>query len=362
MLALAESFRACGHDVTWLGQPAIEASARAVGCRFSPFDGIHDYAARVFLEEQLPIAMAMVAGADIGEQLFSVGTEQRIDLVVVDANLAGCAAAAEALHQPSAVLLHSMYATYTNTWLAGHWSLLAPMINATRERFGLGPCDSWAAVLAGHDRLIASVPERLDAPVTERPPSMRHWGFLVPTIPSVARPGGFGSGDEPRVLVGLSTTFQQQEQLLQAILDALGSLDVRGVASTAGQVDADALRCPPNVQLHEFVDHGRLLADCDVMVTHAGLGSVAAALSHGVPLVCMPLGRDQHLNAERVTSLGAGLALSAESRASDIADAVLTVLADRAFRDAAERLADESARAGGSTAAVEDLEHLVQMS
>jgi UDP:flavonoid glycosyltransferase YjiC (YdhE family) len=358
MLALVEAFVARGHEVVWLGQPSIEARALAAGCRFTPFAGVQDYAARVWLEEQLPIAMAMVAGAQNAQQLLALASEHDCDLLVVDANLAGCAAAAEAADQPSAVLFHSMYATYTDTWLAHIWSPLAPAINATREHFGLPPCDSWAGVFAAHDRLVSVVPERFEAPVAEPPPAMRSWGFLVPGSATGERSNGSGDGDELRVLVGLSTTYQEQECLLQQILDALAGLRVRGVASTAGQVDVDALHCPPNVELHEFVDHGSLLTSCDVMVTHAGLGSVAAALSRGVPLVCAPLGRDQHLNAERVTSLGAGLTLGPGPDAAEVAAALQQVLADGAYRDAASRIADESRRAGGAMAAVADLEVL----
>ena len=359
MLALAEAFLAAGHKVTWIGQPSIEVRARAAGCQFLPLQGIPNYESRVPLEDQPSTTLPVVAGGRIGDQLGSVATLRSCDLVVVDANLAGCAAAAEALDRPSAVLLHSMYAAFTDTWLADTWPLLAPVINNTRQRFGLGPSSSWADVFAGHQRIISVVPERFDAPVAARPTAMRYWGFLVPNSTSIDEPGqGFGPGDEPCVLVGLSTTYQHQERLLQDILNALAELEVRGVASTAGQVDNDTLRCPPNVTLFDFVDHGRLLADCDVMVTHAGLGSVAAALSRGVPLVCTPHGRDQPLNAQRVVSLGAGLTLGPEPDAAHIAEAIQTVLTKSAYRDEASRIANESLRAGGPTAAVEDLETL----
>jgi UDP:flavonoid glycosyltransferase YjiC (YdhE family) len=94
------------------------------------------------------------------------------------------------------------------------------------------------------------------------------------------------------------------------------------------------------------------------MVTHAGLGSVAAALSQGVPLVCTPIGRDQHLNAGRVVALGAGLRLDQAADPADIADAVRTVLADAKFRAAAAEIAHDSRQAGGPPAAIADLESL----
>jgi UDP:flavonoid glycosyltransferase YjiC (YdhE family) len=358
MLALAEAFVSRGHDVTWLGQPSIEARATAAGCRFSPFRDIPNYEPRVAIEDQFSITMPVLTGPQIGEQLVAAATEQGCDLVVVDANLAGAAAAAETLGQPSAVLLHSMYATFTDTWFADFWPLLGTVINETRTGFCLRPCNSWPEVFAGHERIISAVPRRFDAPVAELPKTMRHWGFLLPTTNVGDRRGVHGDGDTPLVLVGLSTTYQEQEPLLQAILDALGGLEVRGIASTAGQVDRSALRCPANVVVQDFLDHASVLLDADVMVTHAGLGSVAAALSRGVPLVCTPIGRDQHLNAERVVSLGAGLGLGPNAQPTQIAEAIQAILSDHGYRDAAMRVADDSQRGGGPMAAVEDLESL----
>jgi MGT family glycosyltransferase len=187
----------------------------------------------------------------------------------------------------------------------------------------------------------------------------------VPTTRCGTQPARWVDDEVPSVLVGLSTTYQHQEGLLQAVLDALGSLEVSAVASTSGQVDPDGLRCPPNVVLRDHVDHRALLADTDCMVTHAGLGSVAAALSQGVPLVCVPLGRDQHLNARRTAHLGAGIDLGAgaapdsQPDADTIAAAVHAVLTDRSYREGARRVADANRASGGPTAAVVDLESLL---
>jgi len=95
------------------------------------------------------------------------------------------------------------------------------------------------------------------------------------------------------------------------------------------------------------------------MVTHAGLGSVAAALSQGVPLVCTPMGRDQHLNAQRTAHLGAAIDVGADPGADTIAAAVRTVLADPSYGEAAARIASVSRRSGGPAAAVTDLESLL---
>ena len=190
---------------------------------------------------------------------------------------------------------------------------------------------------------------------------MRHFGFLTPSGATGGATGiGFPDGDGPTVLVGLSTTYQAHEGLLQRILDALGASSARGLVSTAGQIDSQALRAPPNVTITEFVAHDRVMANTDVMVTHAGLGSVAAALSRGVPLVCTPISRDQPLNAQRVADLGAGTALTASATASDIALAIDQTLSDGTYRDAAESLARVSAQEGGAAAAAAELAALLE--
>ena len=103
--------------------------------------------------------------------------------MVVDANLAGrgrrrrgVAAAA------SAILLHSLYETYVDTWFGELWPFLAPAINETRAAFGLAARASWTEVFQPHDRLYAAVPAGVrrtgDGP--RRPRLLRHTGFLVP--------------------------------------------------------------------------------------------------------------------------------------------------------------------------------------
>src|SRR5262249_4025224 len=146
------------------------------------------------------------------------------------------------------------------------WPDISAWANETRQQFGLAPLTNWAGVIAGHDCVVSPVPPIFDATVADHVGHVDHVGFLVPRVSPAAQPVDWPAGDGPKVVVGLSTTYQQHEDLLQTILDALGSLPARGIASTAGQVDIDTLRCPPNVLVREFVDHHALLGSADVMV------------------------------------------------------------------------------------------------
>ena len=356
MLALAEAFVARSHEVGWMGQPSIERRAVGAGCDFVPITGVGDYERGIAIEEQIAVAGPLVAGHEIGEQLIDVVPRRRADLVVVDANLAGALAAVETIEQPSAVLLHCLYANFTEAWFADLWPLVGPIVNDTRGHFGLPPSASWAHLFDAHERVLSVVPRAFDVSTIPKTAPNRYCGFLVPES-TVAEPT---QDQTPFVVVALSTTYQEQEGLLQIILDALGNLDVRAIASTSGQVDIDSLRCPANVDVHEFVDHGAVLPHADVVVTHAGLGTVAAALHRGVPLVCAPIARDQHLNAARVAALGAGIDLGPAPTAGDVAGAVSAVLSEESYRRAAADVARASHAAGGAASAVRDLETLTQ--
>jgi UDP:flavonoid glycosyltransferase YjiC (YdhE family) len=57
----------------------------------------------------------------------------------------------------------------------------------------------------------------------------------------------------------------------------------------------------------------------------------------GVPLLCLPMGRDQDDNAMRVTMAGAGLTLPRDADAGRIGEALRTLLDDPAYRQAAAR-------------------------
>lgn len=359
VLALTEQLLERGHGVLVLSQPSVRHRAEALGSTFVAFSQIPSYESRKPIEEQLDVVIPAMTGKTVGDDVAALANEHDVDAIVVDANLAGGLAAAEQLGQPSAVLLHSLYKTYVDTWFGELWPLLAPAVNETRAGFGLVDAHDWPSVFAGHTRLLATVPTAFDAPVVDVPDAMRHFGFLVPKRPETRAPSGYPVGDDPAVLVGLSTTYQHQEAVFDAILDALAGLAVRALVTTAGQVDIDARSRPSNVTTANYVPHALVLDETDVMVTHAGLGSIANALTFGVPLVCLPHHRDQPLNARRVADVGAGIALSEQPTASEIAGAIDAVLSTPSYREAARAMAAVSRAEGGAPAAAAELESLV---
>jgi UDP:flavonoid glycosyltransferase YjiC (YdhE family) len=81
------------------------------------------------------------------------------------------------------------------------------------------------------------------------------------------------------------------------------------------------------------------LAHCDVVVSHAGSGTVLATLTLGLPQLCLPQGADQFLNAVAVSSAGAGITLMPGQAAADaIRGSVARLLGDASFGAAAGRV------------------------
>jgi UDP:flavonoid glycosyltransferase YjiC (YdhE family) len=92
------------------------------------------------------------------------------------------------------------------------------------------------------------------------------------------------------------------------------------------------------VHVAPYVPHVRALSAAAAVVTHAGLGTVHAALAQGCRS-CLPIGRDQPDNAARVEWCGAGLRLPATSSTATIAAAVDRIVHDETRAAAARRLA-----------------------
>ena len=184
--------------------------------------------------------------------------------------------------------------------------------------------------------------------------------------PSWAEPwqSPWTDGKDPQVLVGLSSTYQHQELLMQRIVRALSSLDVR----CGGHARSHAV-----VRITVRVDiqcgRGRVGTltqlpfsnSASVVISHCGHGTTMRALRAGVPMVCIPMGRDQNDTAARVVHHGAGIRLSPRASSDRIRSAVQEVLSKPAFAMNARRLAAIIADEHRPDAAAVELEHVIDL-
>jgi UDP:flavonoid glycosyltransferase YjiC (YdhE family) len=289
------------------------------------------------------------AGADYVEQEggFTATAEELVaaldgaDAVVVDFMLPDLMAVAEASGTPWAPLVHTLAQPILDD-LIGITCAFVPLdrVNEVRRDLGLDPAARPAELLGRADRILVVGPEAIDRPPTRPPPSapLRRLGAMVePPLP----PGSWSApaGDGPLVLVCLGTTPMDEQPVLERVLEALGRLPVRGLLTAGAHLAPASFDAPANVLVTGYVPHASVLPVADLVVTHAGLGTITASLAFGVPLLCLPLGRDQFQNAERVLELGAGESLPSDADPSRIADAVARLLADDDLRSRVRRLA-----------------------
>jgi MGT family glycosyltransferase len=357
---LVHQLVARGHQVTILGQSVQSETARALGARFAPL-GVPDWTPGKSLEEEPDVFFELLFGPTVGAVVLERITQDRPDVVVVDCMLASGLAAAERSGIPSAAVVHVLYNQFVHGTMGALWSAMMPKINATRTGLGLPLVDSPGALLDPMSVVLVACPREFDLATQAVPPNIRYVGAILDDPPRSGMKSPWRSaGREPRVLVAFGTTCQHQEELLLRVAAALAGLPIQAVITTGPSVDPAAVDAPPNVALHRYIPHRALLPDCALVVTHAGLGAVMASLAHGVPLMCMPMGREQHDNAARVAACGAGTVLAADAAMSEIRDTIQAMLGAPEYRAAATRMAAVIAHQNGRETAVKELERLVR--
>ena len=233
-------------------------------------------------------------------------------------------------------------------------------LNEARRAHGLGPVASVLENFERADRLLLMTSRAFEYESFSPPPNVRVVG---PRLDDPAWVGDWTppAGDDPLVLVGMSSTYMDHADVLQSVTTALGELPVRGVVTTGPAVPIETIRSPENVTVVERAPHSEVLRHASAVVTHAGHGTVIKALAAGVPVVAMPLGRDQLDNAARVVHHGAGLRLKPKAKPDAIAKAVRRLLDEPSFAAAAERMAAAIAAETAEDRAAAELEALASL-
>ena len=144
------------------------------------------------------------------------------------------------------------------------------------------------------------------------------------------------------------------------MLAGLRQLPVNVLVTLGHQIHPAELGAQPaNVHIERYLAQADVLPHCDLVVFHGGSGTLTGALAHGLPMVLLPMGADQPANAHRCDALGLGVNLEAISATpADVRDAAASVLADPAYRQAAQRLQAEIAALHEPAKAVGLLERL----
>jgi MGT family glycosyltransferase len=401
-LELARRLVERGHDVRVMSDRCNEREARSAGCAFVAYTRapsrrdksaastlLRDYEAgnplQAFLmfRDQVMIGPALDYARDVLDELRRTPT----DALVINDGLLGPMLAAEQAGLPYAMVLphHYIYPApglpppgmisrpprnvverardrLINGVILRAFDGGLPALNTARAALGLPPDAHLLDPMHRADRVLVLTSPAFDFTANRLPPNVRYVGPVLdePAGAShTASPEPLPNGAAPLVVVSFSTTFQNQRPVVQRVIDAIGKLPVRGLVTTGPALDAAELRAPANVTVRGFVPHGQLLPHAAAVVTHAGHGTVIRALAHGVPLVCIPMGRDQNGNAARVVARQAGKALPVKATAEALHDAIDEVITTPIYRQKARLLAEQITRDAQASLAISELEGLV---
>lgn len=400
-LGIARMLRGRGHEVVVYGDPTLADGIAATGAvpRLWPTapqristalddDVLSDWEPRTPLGQVLRLRDRLIAGdaasrfaADIAAALDAAASAgEPFDALLADGVLFGALIAAESRGIPSAALVGSVYVAPSRVRPAAGriapargrlgrlrdrcsyplvdllWRGAVPSLNETRAVFGLAPLahlwDQWDHA----DRVLMLTSSAFDDPA----PDAENVRYVGPVLDDIPAAGTFAlpPGDAPLVVVGMSSSYMRQADLLRRVAVALASLPVRAVVTTGPAIDPVEVPGAPNVAVVRSAPHTELIPQAALVVTHAGHGTLIKSLAAGVPALCIPLGRDQPDNAARAARHGVASVLSPRADAARIASAVERMLGDPAYRTAAADLGERIRAEVASGALLTELEEL----
>ena len=152
--------------------------------------------------------------------------------------------------------------------------------------------------------------------------------------------------DQPTVHATLGTSATNADQaVLATVMEGLRDDALNIVVTVGPDRDPAALgRQPSNVIVERYLPHALLLPLCSLVISHGGAGTMLAALCNGLPLLTVPQGADQYLNAEACARRGVGrTVVTGDLTAARVGAEVRTILDDPGYRTRAQEVQAEIA-------------------
>jgi UDP:flavonoid glycosyltransferase YjiC (YdhE family) len=329
LLGLIEALLARGHGVDVMGHDTQRRRIEAAGAGFIAFET----ASQRNAADPDPNMLAWLEAFDpvARDEFLSAAEARAPDALIIDPMLPAALAGANASPWPTVALAHAPY------------SLLSEMLGG---RF--------RAPMDGADVVLVLSFEAFDG----GPPAPANIVFTDPARPSAVSNWSRRLLDKKLILASLSTAQQNQEPVLRRLCEALTQVDAEVLVTSGRAIDPASLPRAPHMTIERAVPHEAVLPFADLLVTHAGHGTVMAALRAGAPMLCLPGVGDQPSNARRVTAMGLGEVIDTGSALEVLRAAIERLLADDALRERCRAFAQAAAEAPGLDLAIERIEAL----
>jgi len=341
-IALALGLMQKGHDVTIVASENFRDFVEGFGVQFMPVTGN---------SEQIinsPVALKLLEGGSVFKFFYHLqkATAQSADrshrdileacrhfdfLIVSVLPLPVVYSIAEKYHKKCAAVFLSLPPIPTREFpfqaigTKGHpwinrlsyrllglgYLMISKQINKFRKEIGLPPANVMKACLRSGMLAITALSPQLVTQPGDWPSNAHITGFFY--LPPSARqmqkevPEGLedwlAKGDKP-VYIGFgSIPIPDQAKLYQALERLLAE---KRVVLGAGWSMLKDLPVHPNLFAAKYIDHDWLMPRCCAVVIHGGIGTVAAALRSGTPIIVVSVLADQPVNGIMIEEKGLG--------------------------------------------------------
>jgi UDP:flavonoid glycosyltransferase YjiC (YdhE family) len=328
MIALGRALLARGHEVTLQTWTRWQQDVEAEGIGFAPAP---EYQVLPQGPRPLNFYEAVVQATCDTVPLVR---ELRPEIVVSDILTLAPALAAETEGVPWATLIPHVYPDGESDFpiysvgarlprtAAGRrlWRRAQPLVerglergrselNETRARLGLAPLAHVHGGISRRLALVGTFPQ-LEYP-RKWPAHVHVVGPLMwePSTADVELPSSGGDDELPLVLIAPSTAQDAEHRLLRAALEGLADEPVMVLATWNRRLPSRPLAVPENARVVEWVSYSKTMPLADVVVCHAGHGTLARALASNCAVVACPAVGDMNENAARLDWAGAGVRL-----------------------------------------------------
>ena len=294
------------------------------------------------IEEYFTQQFVSATATPFAREAIALSESWRPDVIVRERTEFGGAIAADHLGIPAAAVQVGSPSLFTPAQLRS----IEPAYNLARGEVGLAPDEGLTALQA--EVVFSAAPPELHDPEIPLPPNFI---ALRPTaldrsvggrLPGWAEELGH---NRPLIYATLGTVFNNplyELPFFPAVSAGLAGEPVEVVMTVGPNVDPASLGPQPaNVHVAAYLPQSLLFPHCAAIICHAGFGTLVAAIQHAVPIVAVPFGADQHINARSVDRLGIGVVVEPDDLTPHTAaDAVRSVLEEPFARDNIAALRD----------------------
>lgn len=341
LMAAALGMLKRGHHLVFLGDEPVARAVTPLGIACSPIPeeldmgrilgGVFKRLAGLSLKEQGDVLRDEIAtwSDAVGSLVSDLIDKEQPDLLVTSLFGIGAANVAATPAEIPWVMINSTFYIGPNP---------PRPLNVDFAPRSVPLIEYFLPLVARASMVLHATDQVFDFDNTDLPSNHRYVGPLMWETNGTA-PRYLDDPGNPWVLITVSSLAQDDIPIARTALDGLASLPLRVLVTTGGSHRADALTpLPANAHAETYVSHGAALSRSQVLVSHAGHGSVMKALWYGVPMVLVPWGRDQPGVSARAERLGVARVLTRDKLHADaLADAVTEVANNPVYHAAARK-------------------------